>query len=166
MKLSAQAHRRLVGNLTGTGEQAARNAANRQEGEAFEKRLDGYHAELMATNQAQIMRTNPKIRMTGPGRAAIVGKGECDYVALLSDGRVVMFDAKSRASNAFSIGADFEHQMTWLRKVCDYGHGAGLLVYWKEYSECRWHPVQTFDKRVRMADGVPIIGVEWLAVFC
>lgn len=165
MKLTASAHRRLVGNLTGGGEQSARNAANRQEGEAFEKRLDGYHAELMATNQAQIMRTNPKIRMTGPGRAAIVGKGECDYVALLSDGRVVTFDAKSRASNAFSIGTDFEHQMTWLRKAWDYGHAAGLLVYWKEYNECRWHPVQTLDKRVRMADGVPVDGVEWLAVF-
>jgi len=165
MKLSAQAHRRLVANLTGNGEQAARNTANRQEGEAFEKRLDGYHAELMATNQAQVMRTNPKIRMTGPGRAAIVGKGECDYVALLSDGRVVTFDAKSRASNAFSVGADFEHQMTWLRKAWDYGHAAGLLVYWKEYGACRWHPVQTFDKRVRMADGVPVNGVEWLALF-
>jgi penicillin-binding protein-related factor A (putative recombinase) len=165
MKLSAQAHRRLVGNLTGNGEQAARNTANRQEGEAFEKRLDDYHAELMATNQAQIMRTNPKIRMTGPGRAAIVGKGECDYVALLSDGRVVTFDAKSRASTAFSISSDFEHQMTWLRKASDYGHTAGLLVYWKDYDECRWHSVQMFDKRVRMADGVLMNDVEWLYLF-
>lgn len=165
MKLTAQQHRRLVGNLTGNGEKAARNAANRQEGADFEKRLDGYHAELMAADKAQVMRTNPKIRMTGPERAAIVGKGECDYVALLNDGRVVSFDAKSRASNAFSIGADFAHQMAWLRKAWDYGHGAGLLVYWKDYDECRWHPVQTFDKRVRMADGVPIDGVEWLAVF-
>ena len=165
MKLSASAHRRLVGNLTGNGDKAARNAANRQEGEAFEKRLDGYHAELMATNQAQVMRTNPKIRMTGANSAIVVGKAECDYVALLNDGRVVAFDAKSRQDHAFSIGTDFSHQMTWLRKACDYGHGAGLLVYWKEYNECRWHPVQTFDKRVRMADGAPIIGVEWLALF-
>lgn len=165
MKLSASAHRRLVGNLTGNSDKAARNAANRQEGEAFERRIDGYHAELMATNQAQIMRTNPKIRMTGANSAIVVGKGECDYVALLSDGRVVTFDAKSRQDNAFSISADFAHQMTWLRKAFDYGHAAGLLVYWKDYNECRWHAVQTFDKRVRMADGVPIIGVEWLALF-
>ena len=165
MKQSAQAHRRLVGNLTGTGEKSARNAANRQEGEAFEKRLDGYHAELMATNQAQIMRTNPKIRMTGANSAIVVGKAECDYVALLSDGRVVAFDAKSRQDHAFSISSDFAHQMTWLRKAWDYGHAAGLLVYWKEYNECRWHPVQTFDKRVRMADGALINGVEWLPLF-
>lgn len=71
MKLTAQQHRRLVGNLTGNGEKTARNAANRQEGADFEKRLDSYHAELMAANKAQVMRTNPKIRMTGPGRAAM-----------------------------------------------------------------------------------------------
>jgi hypothetical protein len=76
MKLSTQQHRRLVANLTGTADQTARNAANQQTGADFEKRLDGYHAELMTTGQAMIMRTNPKIRMTGPGRAAIVGKGE------------------------------------------------------------------------------------------
>jgi hypothetical protein len=55
--------------------------------------------------------------------------------------------------------------MTWLRKACDYGHAAGLLVYWKEYGACRWHSVQTFDKRVRMTDGVLVNGVEWLALF-
>lgn len=165
MKLSTQQHRRLVANLAGTADQTARNSANQQTGADFEKRLDGYHAELMATGQAMIMRTNPKIRMTGPGRAAITGKGEVDYVAFLGNGRCVHFDAKSRTKDAFSIGADFGHQLNWLRKMCDYGHAAGLLVHWRDCNEVRWHSVQTFEKRVRMGDGVPLPGVEWLGLF-
>lgn len=138
---------------------------NQQTGADFEKRLDGYHAELMMTGQAMVMRTNPKIRMTGPGRAAIVGKGEVDYVAFLPSGHCVHFDAKSRTGKAFSIGADFEHQLNWLRKMHDYGNSAGLLVFWRDYNEARWHSVLTFDKRVRMEDGAPVLGVEWLSLF-
>lgn len=165
MKATTQQHRRLVANMTGTTDQTARNSANQQTGADFEKRLDGYHAELMATGQVMIMRTNPKIRMTGPGRAAITGKGEVDYVAFLRDGRCVHFDAKSRTGKAFSIGPDFEHQLNWLRKIHDYGNDAGLLVHWRDYNEVRWHSVQTFEKRVRLADGVPLPGVEWLGLF-
>lgn len=165
MRATKQQHRRLVANLTGAPDQTERNAMNQQTGADFEKRLDGYHAELMTTGQAMVMRTNPKIRMTGPGRAAIVGKGEVDYVAFLPSGMSVHFDAKSRTGKAFSIGADFEHQLNWLRKMHDYGNSAGLLVLWRDYNEARWHSVQTFDKRVRMEDGVPVPGVEWLSLF-
>lgn len=165
MRTTAQNHRRLVANLTGATDHTERNVANRQEGADFEKRLDGYHAELMATGKAMVMRTNPKIRMTGANRAVVIGKGECDYVALLNTGRLVSFDAKSRTDKAFSVSADFEHQLNWLRTSWGYGHYAGLLVYWKDYGEVRWHSVQTFDKRVRMADGVPVVGVEWMPLF-
>lgn len=165
MRTTTRQHRRLVANLTGTADQTERNAANQQTGADFEKRLDGYHAELMATGQATVMRTNPKIRMTGPGRAAIVGKGEVDYVAFLPNRNSVHFDAKSRTGKAFSIGSDFEHQLNWLRKMYDYGNDAGLLVYWRDHNETRWHSVQTFGKRVRIEDGAPLPGVEWLWLF-
>lgn len=165
MKVTAQQHRRLVANMTGATDQTERNVANRQEGIDFEKRLDAYHAELMLTKKAMVMRTNPKIRMIGPGRAAIVGKGEVDYVAFLPDGRGVHFDAKSRTDKAFSIGTDFEHQLTWLRTAHAFGYAAGLLVYWRDHGDVRWHGVQTFDKRVRRDDGQPVSGVEWLALF-
>ena len=141
------------------------NARNRQEGDNFEKRLQGYHEELSITGQAMVYKTNPDIRVTSPGRAVITGKGPCDYFAFLSSGHVVVFDAKSRQGSGFSISTDFEHQMAWLRKAHDYGHAAGLLVYWKDYDECRWHSVQMFDKRVRMADGVLMNDVEWLYLF-
>ena len=143
-------------------ETSLRNAANRQEGADFEKRLNGYHEELRLTGKALIYKTNPDIRMTGPGRAAIVGRGPCDYFGFLSNGRVVMFDAKSRAQKAFSIGDDMQHQITWMLGIAAQGHTAGLLVYWKDHGQVCWHPVQSFDKRVRMEDGTPCAGVDWL----
>lgn len=143
-------------------ETSLRNAANRQEGADFEKRLDGYHEELRLTGRAWVMRTNPKVRMTGPGRAAITGKGEVDNIAFMADGRVVHFDTKVRQEKAFSIASDAQHQIDWLRWMREAGHTAGLLVFWKDHGQVCWHPVQSFDKRVRMEDGTPCAGVDWL----
>lgn len=141
-----------------------RNRNNRREGEAFEERLRSYHEELRLTGQATVYKTNPNLRMTGRNTAVITGKGPCDFMAFLSSGAVVVFDAKSRAENAFSIGKDMAHQLEWLHTMARYGHAAGLLVYWKEHERVRWHPVASFDQRVRMADGLPVADVAWLPV--
>lgn len=162
MNLTAAEYRRLTQPANG---HAARNAANQQEGATFQSRLDSYHEELRLTGRGIVYRTNPDIRVTGPGRAAITGKGPVDYIAFLSRGPVVHFDAKSRAGDAFSIGADMEHQIAWLNLMNLYGHRAGLLVWWKDVQECRWHPVHTFDKRVRLEAGTPVDGIEWLKLF-
>lgn len=142
-----------------------RSAANRQEGEAFESRLNRYHQSLDAQGLAKPYKTNPDIKMTGANQAVVIGKGPVDYIVPLSTGAVVFFDAKSRTGNAFSYsGKDVAHQLAWLRAMARWGHPAGLLVYWKEYDQVCWHPVASFDKRVRLADGVPVAGVDWLPV--
>jgi hypothetical protein len=141
------------------------NRANRKAGADFESILDGYHEELLLRGLARVMRTNPQVRMTGPKSAIVTGKGECDNVAFLASGWVVHFDSKSRAGDAFSYaGRDVEHQQEWLRAMAAFGHGAGLLVWWSDYQECRWHPVESFEKRVRRIDGELCNSVEWLPV--
>ncbi len=144
-------------------EVAGRNGRNRSEGEQLQARLDVYHEELRAADRAVVYRTNPDMRMVAPGRAIVTGKGPVDYVAFLATGRVVHFDAKSRAGDAFSVGAEMAHQLNWLGTMRAYGHWAGLLVWWKDHEQCRWHPVGSFEKRVRMRDGFTVVGVEWLA---
>lgn len=160
LKLSTAEYRRLGKKETAHTE---RNTLNQIRGKSFEDRLLAYHAELEAKHLARIMRTNPKIRVTGPGRAVIIGKGEVDFVAFLANGKVVHFDAKSRQKNAFSL--EDEHQTDWLRNQAAYGHTAGYLVYWSDYGEVRWHPIETIEKRVRLIEGTPVRDVEWLDLF-
>lgn len=162
---------RLRANLAGTTPQTTKrkvsrqNRANRQAGADFESRLDRYHEDLKARGLAIVMRTNPKIRMTGPTSAQVIGKGECDNIAFLNSGWVVHFDSKSRSGEAFSYtGKDVEHQQQWLRSMAAMGHGAGLLVFWSDFGEVRWHPVESFDKRVRREEGKLCEGVAWLPV--
>ena len=140
-----------------------RNTLNQERGKRFEDRLLAYHAELEAKHLARIMRTNPKIRVTGPGRAVIIGKGEVDFVAFLANGKVVHFDAKSRQKDAFSL--EDEHQVDWLRNQAAYGHTSGYLVYWSDYDQVRWHPIETIEKRVRLKEGTPVNDVAWLDLF-
>lgn len=140
-----------------------RNSRNQRAGQSFEDWLAAYHATV--TDLATVMITNPKIRVTGPGRAVIIGKGEVDYIAFLVDGRVVHFDAKSRAGDAYSLGTDAEHQTQWLRLQRIYGHIAGYLVYWSDHGLVTWHDIDTIEKRVRMKDGVAVDGVKWLDLF-
>lgn len=140
-----------------------RNSRNQRAGQSFEDTLAIYHATV--TDLATVMKTNPKIRVTGPGRAVVIGKGEVDYIAFLYDGRVAHFDAKSRAGDAYSLGADAAHQTQWLRTQADYGHIAGYLVYWSEYNLVTWHSISTIEKRVRMKDGIAVDGVKWLDLF-
>lgn len=142
--------------------QTERNTSNRATGAAFEKRLDGYHKELEITGRARILHTNPKIRMTGPNTAAVVGKGEVDRICFCADGRVIHFDAKSRAGNSFYT--QDEHQVAWLRQMAEWGHVAGWVVNWHEHGEVRWHPVSTFSNKVVRTDGVIVSGVDWLEV--
>lgn len=160
LKLSTAEYRRLGKKETAHTE---RNTLNQIRGKSFEDRLLAYHAELEAKRLARIMRTNPKIRVTGPGRAVIIGKGEVDFVAFLANGKVVHFDAKSRQKDAFSL--EDEHQVDWLRNQAAYGHTAGYLVYWSDYGEVRWHPIETIEKRVRLIEGTPVRDVEWLDLF-
>jgi len=142
-----------------------RNAANRQEGAAFENRLNLYHQSLDAQGLAKPYKTNPDIKMTGANRAVVIGKGPVDYIVPLATGALVCFDAKSRTGTAFSYsGKDVAHQLAWLRTMAHWGHPAGLLVYWKDYDQVRWHPIASFDKRVRLADGALVAGVAWLPV--
>lgn len=143
-------------------DQSTRNTLNRSEGERFQARLDDYHAQLRAADQALVYRTNPDMRMIEPGKAIVTGKGPVDYIAFLAGGRVVHFDAKSRAGDAFSIAQEMAHQLNWLATMRAYGHLAGLLVWWKDQQQCRWHPVGSFAKRVRLQDGYLVVGVEWL----
>lgn len=140
-----------------------RNSRNQRAGQSFEDTLAIYHATV--TDLATVMKTNPKIRVTGPGRAVVIGKGEVDYIAFLCDGRVVHFDAKSRAGDAYSLGADAAHQTQWLRTQADYGHIAGYLVNWSDYNLVTWHSIGTIEKRVRMRDGLAVDGVKWLELF-
>lgn len=154
-------YRKLLKRTAGT--QSGRNTRNRSEGEAFQARLDSYHTQLRLEGKALAYRTNPDIRLVSANRAVVTGKGPCDYFAFLADGRVVVFDAKSRTGNAFSINvADIGHQLTWLDTMQSYGHITGLLVWWKDYGECRWHPSDTFVKRVRLGDGILLEDVAWL----
>lgn len=164
MQMTPAQYRRLVGQngSDGADRRTDRNTRNRSEGERFQAQLDAYHEQLRLREQATVYRTNPDIRMVEPGKAVVVGKGPVDYMAFLAGGRVVHFDAKSRAGDAFSIGQDMAHQVTWLQTMRGYGHGAGLLVWWKDQAHCRWHPVSSFEKRVRMRDGFLAVGVEWL----
>lgn len=143
-------------------DQTARNTHNRHAGAAFEKRLDGYHKELEVRRIARVLQTNPKIRMTGPNTAVVVGKGEVDRICFVADGRVIHFDAKSRKGEYFYTEA--EHQVKWLQDMAEWGHIAGWIVYWNEYNEVRWHPVSTFGNRINRADGLVVPGVQWLEV--
>lgn len=163
MNMTVAEYRALIGPSSSTQHVVSRrNARNRQSGSDFEGRLHRYHEELRLTGQATVYKTNPDIRVTSPGKAVIVGAGPCDYFAFLANGRVVMFDAKSRAEKAFQIGKDFAHQLAWLDTMRAYGHITGLLVWWKDHGECRWHPSDTFAKRVRLADGILLEDVSWL----
>ena len=165
LQMTPGQYRRLVqgDGIDGADGLTVRNGRNRSEGEQLQARLDVYHAQLAAVDQATVYRTNPDMRMIAPGRAIVTGKGPVDYVAFLATGRVVHFDAKSRAGDAFSVGTEMAHQLNWLGTMRAYGHLAGLLVWWKDFAECRWHPVGSFEKRVRMRDGFQVVGVEWLA---
>ena len=160
LKLSTAEYRRLGNKNTA---HTKRNTLNQISGKSFEDRLLAYHADLEANHLARVMRTNPKIKVTGPGRAVIIGKGEVDFIAFLADGRTIHFDAKSRQKDAFSL-AD-EHQTDWLRNQAAYGHIAGYLVYWSDYDQVYWHPIETIEKRVRLKDGTPVRDVEWLQLF-
>lgn len=160
LKLTTAEYRRLGKKETAHTE---RNTLNQIRGKSFEDRLLAYHAELEARHLARVMRTNPKIRVTGPGMAVIIGKGEVDFVAFLANGKVIHFDAKSRQKDAFSL--EDEHQVDWLRNQAAYGHTSGYLVYWSDHDEVRWHPIETIEKRVRLKEGTPVRGVNWLDLF-
>lgn len=168
IQMTPAQYRQMVGQNGSDGadgqadRRAVRNTRNRSEGERFQAQLDDYHERVRAEGQATVYRTNPDIRLVAPGRAVVVGKGPVDYMAFLAGGQVVHFDAKSRAGDAFSVGRDMVHQVDWLMTMSAYGHVAGLLVWWKDHTQCRWHPVGSFEKRVRMRDGFRIVGVEWL----
>lgn len=142
-----------------------RNQQNRNMGEWFEKQLDAYHAELHRQGKAEVYRTQPAVRLTGHNRAVVVGRGPVDYIAFLANGRTVHFDAKTRQAgdeDAFSTGSDMAHQITWLRRRQQEGHTSGLLVFWWDIGECRWHPIENFDKRVRRREGLCVEGFAWL----
>lgn len=161
MNMTVAEYRRLAKQMD--SRQVERNTRNRSEGEAFQARLDSYHTQLRLEGKALAYRTNPDIRLVSANRAVVTGKGPCDYFTFLADGRVVVFDAKSRAGSAFSINvADIGHQLAWLDTMRSYGHITGLLVWWKDHGECRWHPSDTFAKRVRLADGILLEDVAWL----
>ena len=146
------------------GAHAIRNASNQRAGESFQSRLDAYHAELSARRLATVYRTQPDIVQTGTASARVVGKGPVDYVAWLANGSTIFFDAKSRAAD-FTLGADFEHQTQMLRTMYHYGHKAGFLIWWSTELECRWHPIQKIQKRVRRADGQLMAGIQWFDFF-
>lgn len=155
--------RQLLQNTGQAGtDHTTRNTRNQATGKRFEDMLHAYHAGLQADGLARVMRTNPQVRVTGPGQARIVGKGEVDYIALLSNGKTIHFDAKSRAGDAFSLGD--EHQTDWLRTMHGYGHRAGYLVYWSDYGQVCWHDIAGIDKRVRMKDGVAVDSGRWLSL--
>ena len=119
LRLTTGQARQLLRAETQTAAQSLRNTRNRAAGQRFEDRLEAYHNGLVADGQAMIMRTNPKIRVTSPGKAVIVGKGEVDYIAFLPTGRVIHFDAKSRKDKAFTL--DDQHQIAWLRAMSAFG---------------------------------------------
>ena len=139
-----------------------RGRDNKAAGEAFQQELDIYHAQLYRDGQALVYRTDPPVRYAGDGKWIVTGKGPVDYIAITRMG-VVGFDAKVRTGDAFSIGMDSLHQLHWLRDLVDLDNIGGYVVRWSDYDEARWHDVSTIDgKLVRMVDGVPLDGVEWL----
>ena len=169
VKVSKQAYRRLRYNLTKqqTEEKAQktlRNNRNRKVGELFQTRLDGYHVELKTLGLATVYRTQPEVKIQDFPHATVTGKGPVDYLGFISRGRTIHFDAKARAQD-FTLGDDMMHQDAWLRTMHRLGHIAGLFVWWHQHDECRWHPVDTFDRRVRRNDGILVPGIEWLQIF-
>lgn len=162
MRLSTAQYNRLSKKVQ--PEVAIRNRQNRATGESFEQLLDHYHDELLSTKQATILRTNPKIHVTAPGRAVITGKAEVDYIAFLPNGQIIHFDAKSRQGKAFTIDKKSLHQRDWLRSMWEYGHIAGYLVQWTDYDQIRWHSIAGIDQRVRLEDGINVHNGHWLNV--
>ena len=141
-----------------------RNAQNQQTGAWFQSVLDGYHEELKLRKLATVHRTQPETKILDYPNAIVCGKGPVDYMAFLPGGKTIHFDAKSRADD-FTVGNDMDHQEDWLRDMAAMGHIAGLLIWWHKWGECRWHPVSSFDRRVRRLDGIPINGFQWLDLF-
>lgn len=140
-----------------------RGATSKSSGAAFQAELDIYHAALYRDGLAMVHRTDPPIRYAGDGKWYVIGQGPVDYIAFLAGGRMVVFDAKVRAGDAFSVGTDEMHQLAWLKDAARLGHAAGYVVRWGDYDVVRWHGVASVDgKRVRMADGAECDGCKWL----
>lgn len=161
------------------------NAASRALGELFEQQLDGYHAELAHRGIATVRHNNPQAKLLGYGQASvgtksggkrtytgtiaiITGKAETDYIAFLNGGIVVHFDAKVRAGDKFYMSAEkVAHQVEWLKTMRRHGCEAGLLVWWHEHSEYRWHSIDSWGERRRVdrEDGTPCPAYEWAKLF-
>jgi len=141
-----------------------RGRANKAAGDAFQRELDLYHAQLYRDGVALVYRTDPPVRYAGDGKWIVTGKGPVDYLAITKGG-VVGFDAKVRTGDAFSIGMGSMHQLHWLRDLAFLDNVGGYVVRWSDYDQARWHDVSTVDgKRVRMSDGILIDGAKWLDV--
>lgn len=146
-----------------SADNALRGAANKAAGDAFEQRLDAYHARLRESYRAVVEKTNPPMRYVGNGRYVPVGSAIVDYVGHTWGGKGIHFDAKVRSDEqGFSIAQRDMHQLEWLWLVAEYGCYAGYLVYWTAHDTVCWHPVQTVDgQRIRYEDGAPLDGVDW-----
>lgn len=140
---------------------AERNADNRAKGEALQQRLDAYHARLQVEGVAMVHRTDPPVRYKGDGNWIVVGKGPVDYIAFCA-GFTVVFDAKVRSGNGYTVAKAERHQLRFLRDAAVLGHRAGYVIEWCDHDTVQWHDIATVaGYRLRMADGIALNGVDW-----
>ena len=152
-----------------------RQVAGRQakaHGDDFEHRLDGYHASLVdASRIINAARRYTPTKATWYGKRLVfvsIGKGQCDYALIFRSCIGGVFDAKSCSKGkSFSWPSEHEHQLTELRELHTGSKGhcpAFALVEWRVTEAVRLHPIWTITERsVKMADGYPVVGYDWLA---
>ena len=135
-----------------------RGRANQAAGRNFENYLTQYHDLLMAQYGLVIYKTDPPIRYSRKHKAFVpTGKGPADYIVFRAVGLpLVIFDAKSKSGNTYTVPARDEHQLDFLRSMADMGHIAGYFVRWVDFGEMRWHDVGDARgaKTFRHMDGI------------
>jgi penicillin-binding protein-related factor A (putative recombinase) len=141
-------------------------------GDDFERRLDHYHARCLAlgTLISAARCYIPTRPVFSGNRLVWVSTGEkasCDYSVIFRNNIGGRFDAKSNENGkSFSWPIDQIHQLTELRTLHRESDGrcpAFALVEWKAAQVVCIHPIWTIaDRSVRLADGAPVAGIEWV----
>ena len=157
----------------GSAQEAGKEA--HEAGEAFQDRLDHYHAGLLRRVQViKVFRQYPKLVATWVRGQIMFAmqkgeKGPCDYAVIFVSGQAGLFDAKSSAGlKQFTWPKEQAHQLAELRRLHQGTAGrspAFALVYWRTHEEVRIHPIVTIEDRTVYRDvGILTTDVNWLPV--